>query len=108
MGGRRDPALIEPGCEGSTLRLGGAVLFSNPATVRRELMGVRSSLDGGRTWPAFSWLYPGPSAYSDLAALDDASAGILYERGRLSPYEAITFSPLDPAWLAAGAGAPGR
>ena len=100
-----DPMLVEPNCEGSTLRFGEIVLFSNPASVRREVLSVRASLDGGNTWPTYDWLYPGPAAYSDLVELDNGSAGILYERGRLSPYEAVSFSLLDQTWIMDGGSA---
>ncbi|HEX5271308.1 MAG TPA: sialidase family protein [Gemmataceae bacterium] len=48
-----DRALVEPVCQASVLRLpgrDGGVLFSNPASTKRERMTVRLSTDEGKTW----------------------------------------------------------
>jgi sialidase-1 len=88
-----DEALIEPICQAGLLKLDGdRVIFSNPASVKRENMTVRLSADSCRTWPYALTLWPGPSAYSDLAALPGGQVGCLYERGDQSPYEKITFA----------------
>jgi sialidase-1 len=88
-----DAALVEPICQAGLLRLpDGEVLFSNPAAVTRENLTVRLSRDGGRSWPTSRILYPGPSAYSDLAVTRDGSICCLYERGREHPYETITLA----------------
>lgn len=103
-------ALIEPVCEGSLLRLdhgtweadasGGAVLaFSNPASTRREVMGIHLSRDGGETWPLFEWVHPGPAGYSDMVELADGGIGLLYEKGWLWYSETITFARLTPEWI---------
>jgi sialidase-1 len=90
---RRDPALIEPVCQASIIRIGNKLLFSNPAsTTRREKMTVRQSSDDGATWPVSRLIYKGPSAYSCLVSLPDGSAGLLYECGEKSPYERIDFA----------------
>jgi sialidase-1 len=65
------------------------LLFSNPASTRRERMTVRLSRDDGRTWPVSVVLHEGPSAYSSLAVLGNGRIGCLYERGTNSPYESI-------------------
>ncbi len=70
---RSDPALIEPVCEGSLIRFswpeGGQpsrLLFSNPASKKREKLTVRLSSDEGATWSASRQLVAGPAAYSSL------------------------------------------
>jgi sialidase-1 len=108
--GSADPVLIESSCQGSVLRLyssywdhlsaeGGTLVFSNPASTRRELLSVRATFDGAVTWPVFQWLYPGPSAYSDVVEMPDGSVGILFERGRRAPYEMISFARLPKEWI---------
>lgn len=101
-----DATLIEPVCQASLLRLsesGGdsetQLLFSNPASVKRERMTVRLSMDDGETWPVARRLHEGPSAYSSLTILSDATLGCLYERGEKSPYEKITFARFTLEWL---------
>lgn len=100
-----DPALVEPVCQASILRLpcdGSGILFSNPASTKRERMTVRLSRDDGKTWPHAAVLHAGPAAYSCLTVLPDGSVGCLYERGEKNPYETITFARFDRAWLTAG------
>lgn len=101
-----DPALLEPVCQASAARYphgGGAagdwILFSNPASRKREKMTVRLSRDGGATWPVAREVFAGPSAYSDVAALADGDIGLLFEQGLEGPYERITFARFPLAWL---------
>jgi sialidase-1 len=101
-----DSALIEPVCQASLLRYSplsasgpDRLLFSNPASMRREKMTVGLSNDGGKTWRAAKELYSGPSAYSCLTILPDGQIGCLYERGAKSPYEAIAFTHFTLDWL---------
>jgi sialidase-1 len=95
-----DEALIEPVCQASLIRYDRQrLLFSNPASTRRERMTVRLSRDDGRTWTASRVLHEGPSAYSSLAVLRGGWIGCLYERGEKAPYESITFSRIAMAWL---------
>ena len=95
-----DSALPEPACEGSLISFGTRrhrkdLLFSNPASkTARVNMTVRLSTDGGKTWPYSQVLYPGPSAYSNLAVLPDGDIGCLFEAGETSPYEGIVFKTL--------------
>jgi sialidase-1 len=100
----RDPALVEPGCQAGLLRVpdpgradGDLLLFSNPASLKREAMTVRASRDGGKSWPHGLALNPGPAAYSCLALAPDNMVLCLYEQGEKSPYERITLArfPLD-------------
>jgi sialidase-1 len=96
---RSDATLIEPVCQASIHRyswpgteLKNVILFSNPAGTRRMNMTVRASFDDGKTWPVRRSLYPGPSAYSDLAVLADGSAACLFECGKNNPYEQIVLA----------------
>lgn len=104
-----DKALIEPPAQASLLRQTVApsqdrnrLLFSNPASVRRERMMVRLSEDEGATWPVSRVLHEGPAAYSSLVALPDRAIGLLFERGDRTPYEKITFARVTLAWLTGG------
>ena len=103
-----DEALIEPVCQASlvsAVRPGrkpdGTLLFSNPASARRERMTVRFSPDDGRSWPSAKVLHEGPAAYSSLAVLRDGAIGLVYERGDRNPYERLTFARFDRKWLTA-------
>lgn len=88
-----DQTLIEPVCQASLIRHSrGKLLFSNPASTRRENMTLRMSRDDGRSWPESRVLYAGPSAYSSLAVLRDGTVACLYERGERSPYETIVLA----------------
>ena len=101
-----DEQLIEPRCQASLLRYEaageagkGVVLFSNPASTKRERMTVRASYDDGATWPAAKVLHEGPAAYSCLTVLKDGQVACLYERGAESSYDRITFARFGLAWL---------
>lgn len=101
-----DEALIEPVCQGNLLRgtfasEGGRsrLLFSNPASEKREKLTVRVSYDEGATWPVSKELHAGPAAYSCLAILPDKMVGDLFERGDKGPYEKITFARFPLSWL---------
>lgn len=97
-----DETLVEPVCQASILRLPGekgGIVFSNPASTKREKMTVRFSRDGGKTWPLAKELHAGPAAYSCLTVLPNGEIGCLYERGDKSPYETITFARFPAAWV---------
>ncbi len=98
-----DAALVEPVCQASLIRQEvkgkSAVLFSNPASLKREKMTVRLSYDEGKTWPVAKELHAGPAAYSCLAMLPGGGIACLYERGIKGPYETITVARFSPAWL---------
>ncbi|QEL13168.1 sialidase family protein [Limnoglobus roseus] len=98
-----DATLIEPACQGSILRLpgaGGGILFSNPASKKREKLTVRLSTDEAKTWASAKELHAGPAAYSCLTVLPNGDIGCLYERGEKNPYETITFATFPRSWLA--------
>ena len=97
-----DQALIEPVCQASIVSYPGqrgGLLFSNPASKKREKMTIRLSQDEGKTWSIVRTIHQGPAAYSCLAVLKDGSIGCLYERGDKHPYETITFARLSLGWL---------
>lgn len=96
-----DRQLIEPVCQASILRCPGergGILFSNPASTKREKMTVRLSRDEGTTWTHARVLHDGPSAYSCLAVLPDGTIACLYERGNKNAYETITLSRFSLDW----------
>lgn len=97
-----DAALIEPVCQASILRLpdvARGVIFSNPASTKREKMTVRLSRDDGKTWPHAAILQAGPAAYSCLTVLRDGQIGCLYERGTKSPYDEVAFARFPQVWV---------
>ena len=97
-----DQALIEPVCQASILRIPGekgGILFSNPASTKREKLTVRLSTDDGKTWPHAKVLHPGPAAYSCLTVLPDGDLACLYERGDKNPYETITLARFTRGWV---------
>lgn len=97
-----DKDLIEPVCQASILRqpaAQGGILFSNPASTRREKLTVRLSRDEGKSWPHAQLLHAGPSAYSCLAVLSDGTIACLYERGDTNPYETLTCARFSLDWL---------
>jgi sialidase-1 len=105
-----DKTLVEPICQASVVRFTdeynhdkNRVLFSNPASQKERVnMTIRLSYDECKTWKVFKTLYPGPSAYSDLAIAADMTICCLYERGRHNPYEQITFSSFNIEWVTNG------
>jgi sialidase-1 len=100
---KEDPALIEPVCQASILRYSpGEVLFSNPASKKREKMTVRLSYDDCRTWPVAKELWPGRAAYSCLTLLPDKSVGCFYERGVTNANETIVLARFTLEWLTDG------
>jgi len=106
-----DSTLIEPICQASIIRFTdkdshdkNRVLFSNPASQEKRVkMTVCLSYDECQTWSLSKLLYPGPSAYSDLAIALDMTICCLYERGEKNPYEKITFANFNIEWLTDGA-----
>jgi sialidase-1 len=106
---RHVPELVEPICQASIRGFAwpgnanrNVILFSNPASIRREALTVRASYDDGQTWPVSRLVDARPSAYSCLARLPDGSSGLLYEAGEKSPYETIVYVRFPLAWVAEG------
>lgn len=101
-----ETTLVEPRCQGSIFALPAAkpgdkpaLIFSNPASTKRENMAVRLSLDEGRSWSAPKTLHAGPAAYSCLTTLRDGTAACLYENGVKRPYEKIAFARFNAEWV---------
>ncbi|MBX3399044.1 MAG: exo-alpha-sialidase [Gemmataceae bacterium] len=95
-----DAALIEPVCQASILRLPGeGILFSNPASTKREKLTLRLSTDEGKTWAHSRELFGGPAAYSCLTVLPNGDVGCLYERGTKTAYDEIAFAIVPRAWV---------
>ncbi|MEV7081099.1 sialidase family protein [Streptomyces sp. NPDC093516] len=97
------PDFYTPQVQGATLRLGDRMLLSAPADPdRRRTMTVRSSYDGGRTWESVDrgtvvttdW-----SGYSDMAAVDGSTVGLLYEGGAADARDEIRFARFTEDWL---------
>jgi sialidase-1 len=104
-----DPSLPEPVCQGSILgkvppTVKGAkphLVFINPTDAGgRTNLTVRVSTDDGKTWSAGRTIQPGPAAYSSIAFLKDGTIGVLYETGKVHPYEKIVFARFNLEWLA--------
>ncbi len=100
------PELVDPICQASIRRLAwptterpGVILFSNPASQKRERLTVRASFDDGNTWPISRLLSPSPAAYSCLVTMPDGSIGIFYETGSKNPYQTLVFSRFTLDWL---------
>ncbi len=103
---RHVPELIEPICQASIRRFSwpgpdrqSVILFSNPASAKRENLTVRASFDEGETWPVSRQLDSRCAGYSCLAVLPDGVVSILYEAGERSPYENLVFARFPLEWL---------
>lgn len=105
----QDQARIDPGCQASVLRFTdqsayakNRLIFSNPASDKRDKMTIYLSYDEGKTWPVSKLLHAGPSAYSCLTVLPDMSIGCLYECGEEHSYETLTLAQFSLEWLTEG------
>lgn len=106
-----DPHLGDPAVQASLIRYRGEstdrLVFANPSPPIQAQRGdridltVRSSADGGRTWPWSKLIHAGPSAYSSLAQLSDGSIGLLYEGGSENYRENLIFTRFKLDWLEA-------
>jgi sialidase-1 len=119
---RFDPALLEPVCMGSILRLEQHgpdgipyILFANPDNLENELiprggnlahdrkrLAVKLSADDCGTWRVSRVLEPGPSGYSDLAQAPGGAILCIYECGmidRMTDTASVTVARFDLAWL---------
>ena len=65
-------------------------------------MTVWASFDGAKTWPVKRLVYEGPSAYSSLAAGQDGTIYLLFERGKKKLYESVTVARFNLEWLTKG------
>jgi sialidase-1 len=95
-----DTTLVEPVCQGSLLnyqltKKRSVLLFINPANkLTRANVTLRASLDDGHSWIGSKVVFPGPSAYSDIAVYNKEVA-CLYEAGMTKPYEGIAFKTIS-------------
>jgi len=102
---QHEPQLVESVCQGSFIHFGSfqaenMYLFSNPSVpVGRSHMTIHASFDGCNTWSNSRLVYPGPSAYSCLAALPNGNIGLFFEAGEGSPYEKMIFISIPPTAL---------
>lgn len=103
------PNLWEPVCMASILQHpAGPLLFSCPRSLQRDVQGnevpsgrgkrerlsLQWSTDAGTTWSNGKTLDSGPSAYSDLAVLNDGTILCLYEGDKT-----IRLARLNVDWL---------
>ncbi len=65
----------------------------------RKHLVVRVSYDEGQTWTNERTIYGGLAAYSDLAALQDGTVGLLWERGVSALSQYITFTRFNREFL---------
>jgi sialidase-1 len=101
--------LVAPGCQASIVRLSDSdsgdrdrVLLAGLDSTTRDNLTLRVSYDECQTWPLSRRLYPGPAAYSDLAAAPDGTAICFYEAGVSSPYETLRLAQFNLEWLTLG------
>jgi sialidase-1 len=114
---RFDEKLADPICAAGLLRLSNGkrrplFVFSNPDSVARadgkplpgkdrRNLTLRLSKDEGATWSASRVLEPGPSAYSDLAALPDGTILCLYEMTTSAGARLLRLARLRAEWIEA-------
>jgi sialidase-1 len=79
----------------SVLSLGNTLIFAGPSSLdgTRSRLTVRSTPGDGSSgrFTAQRMLWNGFAAYSDLVPVGPATVGVLYERGRTSPYDEIGY-----------------
>ncbi len=73
----------------------------NPGGTRVR-MTVWASFDRGETWPVKRLVFEGPSAYSSLAAAEDGTVYLLFERGEKKLYDRMAVARFNLAWLTEG------
>ncbi len=89
--------LPTPICQASLLTMNDkqGLLFLNPAnTSARVQLTLRYSADNGNNWDNEFVVYPGPAGYSQLGMLTNNNIIGLYENGKLSYSEKISFVSL--------------
>ena len=95
-----DEQLPDPNCQGSiiqhVLKQGKKekelLILSNNATSKgRKNLTLKISTDQGKTWKYEKLIHLGPSAYSCLTISPKGNIGLLYENGKKSPYEGISY-----------------
>jgi len=98
---RPEPALPDPGCNGSIIRLTSVkdgfkknrLLFCNANMKKgRQNLTVRLSYDEGETWTEGKTIYSGSAAYSTLTLLDNGHIGLLFEKDYYTKNLFVSFS----------------
>jgi sialidase-1 len=99
------------GCNAGLIRLplestGGrdVLVYSAPDSKggERLRMTVFASFDRGETWPIKRVVNPGISSYSSLAAANDGTIYLLFERGKEKLYEGLSVARFNLQWIASG------
>ena len=93
--------LPDPYCDASILSdpglHNGTVWFANPSNARSRVnFSLHASADQGRTWDRSFVVYPGGSAYSDVAYMPNGSIAVLFEKDN---YNTVAFG-IVPASVA--------
>lgn len=95
------PTLIDPVCQGSlvsgTIAGQHTVFFSNPSSITRNNMTIKSSINDGQTWTKQYTVFAGLAGYSDLALLSESQIGILYEAGTSKYWDGIAYKTVNVA-----------
>jgi len=106
-----NPALVEPGCQGSVQRQRAtdegaaydAIVLSLPNhdyvgsdAASRWNMSIWYSVDEGGSWSDPISIYPGSTGYSDMTRFPNGDIGLLYEADY---YSKINFTLVTPASL---------
>ncbi len=115
---RHVPELIDPVCQASLRRYSwpgpgsrSVLLFSNPASTRRERLTVRASLDEGQTWPVARLLDPGRPLTPAWPSCRMVPAACCTRRGAQAPTNSWSWPVLPSTgcwWGNAEAAAPTR
>jgi sialidase-1 len=70
------------------------IAWTGPRGPSRRDLVVRISQDQGRTFGTERLICESMAAYSDLTVLGDGALGVLWEKGKTSPYESLAFTRL--------------
>jgi len=120
-----DEGLFEPVCAASIVRFGTSpadpdprILFSNPDSAKlkaanakrvnrpRQMLTIKLSTDGAKTWTHHRILDPGVAGYSDLAVDAEKNIYVLYEEGAINGSETnnthTILAKFPIAWLMKG------
>lgn len=99
-----DPVLVDPAVAAGAVLAAGLVFFSNPAhqSLRVNLTLRWRAAEDPAHWQRPLQVWPGPSGYSSLAALEGAGAPgdpptlyLIYEKGRNQSIESISLAKIS-------------
>ncbi len=89
------PGIAAPAVQCSVLGLNGSLYFAGPSSLdgTRSRLTLRRATDNGASgrFSAQYMVWSGYAAYSDLLTVSPSEIGVLYERGRTSPYDEIAY-----------------